>query len=247
MEYTVKKLADLSGISVRTLHYYDEIGLLSPSSRTEGGYRLYGEEALGRLQHILFFRELEFPLEDIQKMLSSPHFNSRQAMKDHRELLSRKKQRLENLLAALDTTLSSMKGDSMSSNTFSQAFSTENVDQYKEEVQQRWGHTDHYKQSQERTKHLKKEDWERIRLEADTIMKEVCRLMPEGVASPNVQAQMKALHTYMHHFYDCTPEFMAGLGEMYVADERFASSFEKYHPNLAVFVRDALRIYADNA
>ncbi len=244
MEYTVKKLANLAGMSVRTLHYYDEIGLLTPSRLSGSGYRVYGEKELARLQHILFFRELEFPLDEIKTMMNASSFDSSKALQDHRELLRRKKARLEKLISSVDKALEETKGAHMSSHTDYSAFSNESVEQYKDEVRERWGNTQAYKQSQERTSKWKKEDWARISQEADRVLKNVVEHMSQGPESATVQHDMLEYHRYIENFYDCTPGFMANLGQMYVADERFGAYFAKYHPDLAIFMRDALALYA---
>lgn len=243
---TVGETARLTGVSVRTLHYYDEIGLLRPSGASEGGYRLYDETCLARLQQILFFRELAFPLDEIRRILESPSFNSREAMERHRELLAMKRERLERLIGLVDDIL---KGDiTMDFQPFDASEIQKAREQYAEEAQARWGDSPAYAQSAKKTSKYTNEDWERIHAEMRALYGGLASCMEEGPASPRAQAlvgQWQALIT--RHFYDCTDEILAGLGEMYVADERFTHQIDRYAKGLAVFLRDAIRRYCGKA
>ena len=138
--YTVRKLADIAGISVRTLHYYDHAGLLKPEFRTANGYRYYGDEAAARLQQIMFFRELDFSLEEIKKIMSAPDFDTLAALEQHRAMLQKRARRLKELLATVDRTVKKMKGKKdMEIKEYYKGFSDEQIEEYRREVRERWG------------------------------------------------------------------------------------------------------------
>lgn len=243
---TVGETARLTGVSVRTLHYYDEIGLLRPSGLSEGGYRLYDDACLTRLQQILFFREIDLPLEEIGRILDSPSFDGRRAMERHRELLSMKAARLERLIGLVDHIL---KGENeMDFKPFDTAALEQAREQYGQEARERWGDTRAYAQSAEKTAAYGKADWEAFGAQAEAVYRGLAACMPEGPASPRAQAlvaQWQALIT--RWFYDCTNELLAGLGEMYTADERFTRSIDRYAAGLSAFLRDAIRVYCGGA
>ncbi|WP_343252706.1 MerR family transcriptional regulator [Ligaoa zhengdingensis] len=242
MKRTVKQVADLCGVSVRALHHYDQIGLLHPAETTPAGYRLYGDEELARLQQILFFRELEFPLKEIQRILDNPSFDEHEALTRHRALLILKRERLNGLIRLVDQTL---KGESEMS--FAEFDTTEieaACERYADEARQRWSGTDAYRESAERTKHYQKEDWARINAEADQFYRALASQMGRAPSDPSVQklvSDWQALIT--RYYYPCTDEILAGLGEMYIADRRFTDNIDRYAPGLARFLSDAIAIH----
>jgi DNA-binding transcriptional MerR regulator len=236
--YSVHQVADMAGVSVRTLHHYDQIGLLSPARAEDNLYRRYGRAEIERLQLILFYRELEFPLDQIQRMLTSPDFDQQQAYRDHYRLLQLKKERLERLLKTLEQQLS--KGHVMQDAHLLDAFSDETMRAYQKEAQERWGHTDAYRQSAERTNHWSKADFQRIKDEGETFTKSLVEVMPYGPTSAEAQAKIIEHRQSVNVFYDCTDEIYAGLAEMYVADPRFAKYYNRFHPDLAQFMHDAM-------
>jgi DNA-binding transcriptional MerR regulator len=248
MQYTVNKLANLAGISVRTLHYYDEIGLLKPSFTKENGYRFYEEKELLKLQQILFFRELEFPLEEIIKIVNAPDFNKLEALVDQKKLLELKKKRIEGLLTAITKTILSLKGGETMSNddTFS-AFNDPTYQKHKDEVEERWGKTDAYKQSMERVGKMSKADLERVKVEGEEIARSTAECMTKGFASdsPEVQKQVDRFYQHLRHFYEPSYAMFKGLGQMYVDDPRFTEVYEKRAKGFAIFMRDAMSYYAD--
>lgn len=245
MEYTIQKLASLAGISVRTLHYYDEIGLLKPARIEKNGYRKYSEEELVKLQQILFFRELEFPLEHIKQMFESPNFNQIEALKDQRKLIVMKKSRLESLLKTIDKTINSMKNEKpMSDYDRYGALSDEQVEEYKEEVRQKYGEKA-YRESEERYGKLSEADKKRIGDRGIAITKAVADNMDKGAKSTEVQAAIKDWHDHIHNFYDCSLEIFRGLGNLYVDDKRFTAYYEKVKPGLAQFMHEAMDYYCD--
>lgn len=248
MQYTVKQLSKIAGVSVRTLHYYDEIGLLKPSFLKKNGYRHYEEKELLKLQQILFFRELEFPLEKIKEIMHVSDFNALIALSDQQKLLEVKKQRIEHLLTTISKTIQSLKGGkSMTTDDTFSAFNDPTYQKYKEEVEKRWGKTDAYKQSMERVGKMSKADLERVKAEGEDIAQAIVDLMIKGFSfdSPDVQKQINRYYKHLHHFYEANYEMFKGLGKMYVDDWRFTKVYEKRAKGFASFMRDAMAFYAD--
>ena len=247
MTYTVQQLAKLAGITPRTLHHYDAIGLLKPARIKSNGYRQYEAAELLRLQQIMFFRELEFPLEEIQKILDNPHFDIVTALRDHRTLLEIKKKRLDDLLGTIDNTLTKItKQKTMNDKELYAGFSKEEAAAYAAEAKARWGNTDAYKQSQERVKKMSKEQFERIGKEGDELQKEIVANMDKGPNSPAVQKLIAKHYDNLRYFYEPNLELYRGLADMYVSDPRFAAHFEKYHPDLPAFMRDAMHAFCES-
>lgn len=248
MNYTVKQLAKLAGISVRTLHYYDEIGLLKPSFIKENGYRYYQEKELTTLQQILFFRELDFSLEKIKQVMFSPQFDHIAALEDQKKLLELKKQRVNKMIKTITKTIDSLKGgEHMSNNDKYSVFSDPTYQKYKDEVEQRWGNTDAYKQSMERVSKMSRERLEEIKKEAGEITDSIAHLMKNDypIDSQEVQTQIGLFYQYLHHFYDPNYEMFKNLGKMYVDDPRFTETYENIASGLAYFMRDAMAYYSD--
>jgi MerR family transcriptional regulator, thiopeptide resistance regulator len=244
MMYTVKQLAKKAGVTVRTLHYYDEIGVLKPSFMKENGYRYYEEKELQKLQQILFFRELEFPLDDIIQMMNTPEYHTLEALADQRKLLEMKRRRLDGLLNTIDQTMRKLKeGEMMSSEDLFASFTNSQIEQYKEEVQAKWGKTHAYKQSVERTKQWTKKDFERIKEEGQAITLSLSKLVDQGAASAEVQGHIERHFQHINQFYDCSYEMYRNLGNMYSEDQRFAENYNKVAPHLAEFMRDAIMYF----
>ncbi len=237
---TVSEMAAVFGISVRTLHYYDEIGLLRPSSVSEAGYRLYDADALKRLQQILFYRELEFPLSDIAKMLDHPRHDAADALQKHRALLLLKRQHLDELLQMVDDTLG---GNPMKNHKTTLQDIQNAKEQYAAEAQQRWGGSDAYRQSQQRYDTLSDAEKLRIAQEGDEIFAAFAALRGESPAAPDAQALVRRWQDHIGYFYTCTDEILAGLGEMYIDDERFTKNIDKFGEGTALLMRDAIRVY----
>lgn len=245
MNYSVQALAKIAGVSVRTLHHYDEIGLLVPQ-REKNGYRSYGEPELLRLQQILFFRELDVPLEDIAKNLARKDFDMAASLKDHRVQIENRKKRLTKLLGTIDNTLAKLNGTKeMDDDALFDAFWEKHEKEYAPEAEQRWGHTDAYKQSKERTKHLTKDDFKRMAKDADAFMKKLTALIESGPDSDETQALIAQHYESLRTFYDPSPELYRGLAEMYVSDDRFRAYYDKYDPRMADFMKEAMIAYCD--
>jgi DNA-binding transcriptional MerR regulator len=248
MKYTVKQLADLASISVRTLHYYDEIGLLKPSHVADNGYRYYQQPELLKLQQILFFRELDFPLADITKMVNASNFEALTALLDQRKLLKLKQDRLTDLLTTIDRTITTLKGgENMNNNDLFGSFTTDQIDQYKEEAKQRWGDTQAYQQSVERTTHWTKADYDKVAKEGAAFTQKIADAMVAGLAvtSPEVQELIDQHYNAVRTFYEPNYEMYKGLGQMYVDDPRFKAYYEECAQGLAVFMRDAMLVYVE--
>lgn len=246
MSYTVQQLATLAGVTVRTLHHYDAIGLLSPKRNGTNGYRQYGEAELLMLQQIMFFRELEFSLTDIRKILTNPEFDIAAALSDHRKYIMIRQKRMTDLVRTIDKTLKRIKREkSMDDTELYAGFSKEESEMYAQEAKERWGHTNAYRQSEERVKKLTKADWALMSAETDAMLKEIVRHMGKGPTSPQVQAEIAKHYASLRAFYEPHRELYRGLAHMYVDDKRFAAFYEKYHADLPVFMRDAMLAYSD--
>lgn len=242
--WTVKGVAQLAGVSVRTLHHYDEIGLLKPAQVNASGYRLYTEQDLERLQQVLFFRELGLSLTEIKQIIDSPGFDRRKALQEHKQLLLERQERLGRLLQSIDRTLDAMeRGARMDEKEMFDGF---DQSQYEEEARQRWGHTEAYRESARRTKKYRKEDWEAIKQQGGEIEQQLAALMDRGPADPEVQVWIGRHHQMINdRFYTCSTEIYRGLGELYVADERFTAYYERIRAGMAAFMTEAMQLYCD--
>lgn len=243
MKKSISEMAKLSGVSVRTLHYYDEIGLLAPSEVvSETSYRYYNEDSLEKLQQILFYRELDFPLKEIVQIMNASDYNKEEALRKQRELLKLKRKRLDKLIGLLNANL---KGDTtMSFNEFDTTEIDEAKAKYAEEVKERWGNTDAYAQSQKRTSKYTKEDWRRVKEGMDELLKQFSESLNENPASEKVQELVRGWQQYITEtYYECTKEVLAGLGQMYVMDERFTKNMDKYGEGTAKLISEAIAVY----
>ena len=235
----IKEFAEFTGVSVRTLHYYDEIGLLYPAFvDPTTGYRYYDENSLLRMQQILFYRELDFSLKSIQEILSSPNYDKNRALKEQKQLLTLKKERLERLISAIDGAI---KGEDVM-----KAFDNSEFEKHKAEVKEKWGKTEAYKEHSEKTKNYSKGKWNDLAQEMDQIMAEFALCMKNGEAPESIEVQnlVKMLQNHItQNYYNCTNQILAGLGQMYVADDRFKSNIDKHGDGTAVFVCEAIQFY----
>lgn len=252
MALTVKRVAELAGISVRTLHHYDEIGLLRPATVSEAGYRLYGAPDLERLQQILFFKEMGLALDAIRAILDDPGFDRREALLQHRTALLERRAKMDLLVASIDQTLTEMeRGRTMSDLTddeMKQLFDGFDQKQYEGEVQQRWGQSAAYKESARRTARYTKADWVEIKAEMEAIGSGLAALIDRDPGAAEVQAVVQRHFQHINdRFYTLTPAFYRGLGELYVADYRFTEKIDKVKPGLAAFWRDAIAVFCDRA
>ncbi len=246
MAMTVREVAELTGLSVRALHHYHKIGLLTPRVAANG-YRLYGEAELARLHQIMLFRELEFPLATIREMLANPQYDRGEALRTQRQMLVCKQQRLDRLIAALDRTLQAMeRGTEMNKESMFDGLDDARLKEYAAEAKQRWGQTDAYKESTRRVAGYSKQDWAEIQGEMESIWRDLAAQMELAPEDPAVQANVERWWRLLNErFYNASPALFKGLGEMYVADERFKVNYEKLRPGLAEFLRAAMAVFAD--
>jgi DNA-binding transcriptional MerR regulator len=245
MIYTVNKLAVIAGISVRTLHFYDRIGLLKPRSYSQSGYRYYGEEESLRLQQIMFFRELGFSLSDIGKTLSDRSFNAVEALKTHRKLLQQKAERLAELVNTIDRTIEKLERKrEMDIKEFYKGFSEDKIEEYREEVRRRWGDKA-LRDSEQRVLGLGKEKMVGLQAKGGQIFQALADAIAQGKPpeSDAAQAQVERWRQWLEHFHHYSPEALLGLGQMYSQDPRFAAFFEKYHKDLPAFFTRAVELY----
>jgi DNA-binding transcriptional MerR regulator len=251
MSYSAGEVARLSGVSVRTLHHYDEIGLLSPSGRTRAGYRQYGPDDLARLQQILCYRALGFDLRNIATLLDDPRVDTVEHLRRQRELLASRATQLEKMIETVEKMMEARKmGINLTPEEMFEVFGDFDPTQHQEEAEQRWGKTDAYKESARRTKKYRKEDWKRLGQEAEAISAALADALRRGLPATGDAAMDLAEQARVHidrWFYPCSHEMHRNLGEMYVADPRFAKHYEDIHPGLAVYVRDAIRANAERA
>ena len=242
MNMQIKEFSRFTGVSVRTLHYYDEIGLLKPARVDKAtGYRYYDEHSLLRMQEILFYRELDFPLKHIEEILTSPNYDKHKALQAQKEMLILKKERLERLIFAID---GATKGENVM-----KAFDNTEFEKYKAEAQEKWGKTEAYKEHAEKTKGYSKDKWNSMAAGMDAIMGQFAASMKQGDAPDSGAAQdlVKALQNHItENYYTCTKEILFGLGQMYVTDERFKANIDKHGDGTAAFICEAIRTYCKN-
>lgn len=255
--WTVGEVAQMAHVTVRTLHHYDEIGLLEPSDRSDGGYRLYSRGDLERLQQVLVYRELDFALDAIGNLLDAPIADRRVALRAQRELLVEKKERMEAVIRTLDRTLESMEGGmKMSTDEMFEGFETfENAPEevkahqaeYGAEARERWGDTEAYEESMRRAKGFSKEDWKRIKEEGRALEARMAALLEAGADPRAADGRAVAEEMRLHidrWFYPCSHEMHAGLADMYESDPRFAAHYDERAEGLATFVATAIRANA---
>src|SRR3954453_9105043 len=244
----VGEVATLAGVTVRTLHHYDRIGLLSPSERTPAGYRRYTPSDLDRLHQVLVYRELGFPLEEIATLLDDPAADPVAHLRRQLALLRDRLDRTRAMVAAVEKEMEARTlGISLTPEERFEVFGENDPSQYDAEVEQRWGETDAYRESRRRTSSYTKDDWLRIKAEGADVERRFAEALQSGVAADSAQAMDRAeehRQQISRNFYDCPPEMHAGLGRMYVEDERFTAHYEQLAPGLAQFVSTAVQANA---
>ena len=237
---TVNEVSKLTGVSIRTLQYYDKIGLLHPAEYTEGGYRLYDDAALETLQQILLFRELEFPLREIKRILDSPDFDRSRALAQQIELLTLKKEHLENLI----DLAKGLKLRGVRHLKFD-AFDTKKIDEYAAQAKASWGTTPAYREFEEKSKGRTREQDQNIALGLMDIFSEFGAIKDADPGSVGAQALVKKLQDYItQNFYTCTNEILSGLGKMYAGGGDFTKNIDSYGgEGTAEFAHRAIEIY----
>jgi DNA-binding transcriptional MerR regulator len=245
--YTVKRLAEMAQVSVRTLHHYDAIGLVTPGSRSAAGYRLYGEAELLRLQAVLFYRELDLSLEEIGRILGEPGYDPVAALETQARLLAARADRIARLIETVGRTIGRLKGENMLSDEELYAgFRKDEIVAIKREAEERWGGTAAYSESRQRVAKMSREDLARVKAEAASVDAASAEAMRRGEdpASGAVQAIMARKFEGLRAFYEPSPEIFAGLGLLYTEDERFRKHYEDIAPGLADYLRLAMAAYA---
>jgi DNA-binding transcriptional MerR regulator len=244
----VGEVAALAGVTVRTLHHYDRIGLLSPSGRTAAGYRRYSAADLDRLHQVLLYRELGFPLEEVATLLDDPSADPAEHLRRQHRLLRDRLERTQAMVAAVEKEMEAMTmGISLTPEERFELFGDWLPEEYEQEAEQRWGDTDAWAQSQARTRAYTKDDWVRVKAEGEDVEARMAAALRAGVAPDSPQAMdlaEEARQQISRNFYDCSPEMHAGIGRMYVEDERFTAHYERRAPGLAQWVSTAVQANA---
>jgi DNA-binding transcriptional MerR regulator len=249
--WTVGQVADELGVTVRTLHHYDEIGLVSPSGRSPAGYRLYGAGDLQRLQNVVVYRRLGFPLEAIGALLDASGADLTSHLRRQRDAVMSRLDELSGLVTAIDRALEKqMSGIQLSKDEQRELFGEGFSEDYAAEARERWGDSDMWKQSQSRTAGYTKADWVEVKAEMDAVNAAFVEAKRAGEPATSERA-MDAAEMHRRHiddrFYALTPQFHRNLGDMYLSDPRFTATYEDLEPGLAHYVRDAIHANADRA
>lgn len=236
------EVAKLTGVTVRTLQYYDKIGLLKPSEMAENGYRIYHQSDLETLQQILFFRELDFSLTEIKEIMQNPNYEKSDALKHQKELLIKKRDRLNGLILLVDSAL---EGDeTMSFKEFDNSVIEEAKNNYAAEVKERWGSTTAYQEYSKKTKNYNKDQWNTVTAKGQEIFTQFAKLRHLPAESEEVQALVKVWQDHItENYYNCTKEILSGLGLMYTHDERFTKTIDANGEGTAAFMAQAIEIY----
>jgi DNA-binding transcriptional MerR regulator len=251
VSYSVGQVAGSAGVTIRALHHYDEIRLLSPSGRSAAGYRIYEEADLERLQRILFYQELGFTLEEIAAIMDDPRTDAVGHLRRQRGLLIERIERLRTMVAAIDHEMEAQKmGIHLTPEERFEIFGDFRPEDYAEEVEQRWGGTEAYRQSQRRVAAYTKEDWQRIRAEEEEVRANLAAAFAAGLA-PDSDDAMAAAEAHRQHisrwFYECSYDIHRGLTDMYVNDDRFRAHYDALVPGLARFIRESAHANANRS
>lgn len=244
MSHSVGAVARIAGVTVRTLRHYDEIGLLSPGSRTDAGYRRYGDADLDRLQRILFYRELGFGLEQIKTVMTDGYADAVAHLRRQHGLLLDRIGRLQRMAVAVEKAMEARQmGISLTPEERFEVFGEVDPDEHAAEADERWGTTDAYAESKRRVASYTKADWLRMKAEGRAVNERLVTAMRGGLAATSPEA-MEAAEAHRqqisHWFYDCSLEMHTGLAQMYVADPRFTATYEHVAPGLAQYLHDAI-------
>lgn len=244
MGYSVGQVAGFAGVTVRTLHHYDEIGLLAPSERSHAGHRRYGDADLDRLQQILFYRELGFPLDEVAALLDDPAVDPRAHLRRQHDLLTARIEKLQKMAAAVEHAMEARTmGINLTPEERFEVFGDKDPEAHAEEAERRWGGTAQYVESQRRAARYSKDDWKRMRDEVASWSERYAALMEAGEPATGERAMDMAEEHRQHiakWFYDCSYDIHRGLGETYVSDGRFKEFYDSMRPGLAEHLRDAI-------
>ncbi|MER2599422.1 MAG: MerR family transcriptional regulator [Caldilineales bacterium] len=244
--YTVSQVARMAGVTVRTLHHYDAIGLLKPSERSAAGYRLYSQADLLRLQQIMLFRELDTPLEQVQQILADPQFDLVQSLRRQRHTLEQRAAQLGALLHTIDRTIESLTKDTpmLTDEELYAGFSPEEAQRYRREAREQWGEA-RVDASEQRVRKMSKEQWAAVGRQGEEATRLMADLVDQPADSPAVQAAIAKHHAWIENFYQAPADLYRGLGQMYTEHPEFRAFYEKYRPGLADFMAAAMAHYAD--
>ncbi len=234
----INKVSQLTGVTIRTLQYYDKINLLKPSRTKESNYRQYTKKDLELLQQILFYKELDYTLTEIKEIIYNPNFDIQVSLQNQKKLLQLKQSRLTRLINSIDNTL---KGENNMS--FNQ-FNTEDIDKYKDEVKEKYENTEAYKEFQQKTSNYSTNDWSNIKNETSEILKKfsnINNLSPDSEEAKKLVEQWK--NYISTNFYECTNDILLSLADMYISDERFKINLDKYGEDTATFMSNAIKQY----
>jgi MerR family transcriptional regulator, thiopeptide resistance regulator len=248
--YQVKEVAELAGLTIRALHHYDSIGLLAPSARSAAGYRLYDDDDLLRLQQILIGRELGLSLEAIRRSLDDPGFDRREALLAQRAELSARADRAADMVRAIDAALTAIEETDMSKVDFKKIFDGFDPQQHEDEVKQRWGHTDAYKISAQRTKSYTEAEWQKLKDEQAAIYADALAALKAGVRPDEPRAMDVAERHRLsidRWFYPCSARMHCGLADLWNADRRYADNIDKHGAGLTEYLAAAARANASRA
>ncbi len=241
--FTVKQLSRLAGVTPRTLHHYDAIGLLKPSRVGENGYRYYGEEALLRLQQILFYKELGLPLTEIKQIVGRHDFDVLPALEGHRTELGKRIRRLQRLVQTVDQTIEYLKGNTtMTDQQIFAGFNPAEQEKYAAEAEKMYD-PNTVKESNRRWKSYTAEQQQRILAEGRQIYIDLAAILPKGASSPDAQQVVERWRKHMEHFWTPSLDQLLGLADLYGADGRFRANFDRIDPRLAAFMKEAVEIY----
>lgn len=247
-KYSVGKVAQLAGVTIRTLHHYGEIGLLVPSERSPAGYRLYSDADLDRLGRILYYRELGFTLDAIVTLLDDASIDPVEHMRRQHELLTQRLGRVQAMVAAIEKELEAkMSGINLTSEEKLAIFGQQYNEEWETEAKERWGDTEAWRQSQSRTVHFTKDDWVRYQADTDALHSRLAGGFQAGYAtdSPEAMELAEEHRQWVSLMWDCSPEMHRGLADMYLADERFTKTYEDLAPGLTQWLHDAIHANAN--
>lgn len=249
MQYKIKEISDITGISIRMLRHYHKIGLLTPKTKSESGYRLYDEQDIEKLLHILYLKELDFSLEEIKNIVSNPSLDFKKTLKSQEELLTKKKERLEAIINALKKTTSYPKESFTIQREIFTAFDMAEIERNKEKFESEFGAKfDEETMNECKTNHsnFTKEDWTIVMSKADEILSGISRFMSKKPSDPDVQNLIKRYRDFINeNMWNCTADRFKTLADLYVTDIEYRDYIIKYHKDLPKFLREAIYIYCN--
>jgi DNA-binding transcriptional MerR regulator len=242
---TIKQISQLAHVTPRTLRYYDQIGLLPPEDIGENGYRYYSDVSLLKLQQILFYRELDMPLEQIKEIMGRENYDLQEALEDHKDQLGKRIIRLQKLITTVDQTLKYLKGEEeMNKKVLFDAFNEEEQEKMEKEAMQMYD-PETVKESNRKWKNYTTAEKQKIGEEGNAVYQGFVDAMSKGPDSPEAQACVQRWRDHMNYFWTPNPDQLIGLADLYNDDPRFKKNFDKVHPDLAQFVREAVMIYVN--